>query len=177
MLILHGSSDILVPHCPHHRRQIAGVAEDPRPIIVSCAIQDKILGGVGPSGVRFGIAFPCPSDSELLSHAHQMTTPRTSGRKQPFRLTCSAGSELFVCAIAHRDHSSPIDNLAVWYEDDSIVPIQVFRTDTIKLSPVPHSRVLLARMMTSRNSSNISGFQWQDLAAVSNFSSSITIQP
>src|ERR1700691_1096627 len=81
MLILHGSSDILVPPCPHHRGHIAGVAEDPRPIIVSCAIQDKILGGVGPSGVRFGIAFPCPSDSELLSHAHQMTTPRTSGRK------------------------------------------------------------------------------------------------
>jgi hypothetical protein len=35
----------------------------------------------------------------------------------------------FACAIAHRDHSSPI-------KGDSIVPIHVFRTDTIKLSPV-----------------------------------------
>jgi hypothetical protein len=26
MLILHGSSDIFMPHCRHHRRQIAGIA-------------------------------------------------------------------------------------------------------------------------------------------------------
>src|SRR6202167_5608857 len=75
MLILHGSSDILVPPCPHHRGHIAGVAEDPRPIIVSCAIQDKILGGVGPSGVRFGIAFPCPSNDHTANERKETAIP------------------------------------------------------------------------------------------------------
>ena len=64
--------------------------------------------------------------------------------------------------------------------DDPVVPIQVFRTDTIKLSSVPHSGVP-GRMMTSRNSSNIGGFQLQHLAAASNFCSasspSLSVRP
>jgi 1,4-alpha-glucan branching enzyme len=43
--------------------------------------------------------------------------------------------EQFVCPIARRDHSSALDGLAVWHEDDSIIPVQVFRSHLIKLSP------------------------------------------
>lgn len=132
MLILHGSSDIPMPHCPHHRREIAGVAQDPCPVIVPCAIQDEILRELR-----------LPScDAELLPQVRQMTTPGTSGRKQPsLRLTCGADPKHFVCPITHRDYSSPVQGLAVWHEDDSVVPVQVFRTDSIKLSPVPHPGV------------------------------------
>ena len=43
--------------------------------------------------------------------------------------------------IAHRDHSSPIDSLAVWHEDHSILPAQVFDTHLVEFSLIPHSGV------------------------------------
>jgi len=65
MLILHGSSDIFMPHCRHHRRQIAGIAKDPRSRNRVVRIHEEILGE---------LSLPA-CESELLSQVHPMTTP------------------------------------------------------------------------------------------------------
>ena len=44
-------------------------------------------------------------------------------------------------AIAHGSHPSAIRRLAVWHKDDSVVPLEALQTDSLKLSPVPHSGV------------------------------------
>ncbi len=81
MLILHGRSHIFMPHGPHHRREIAGVAEDSGPVIVPGAIQDEILRE---------LSLPA-CDSELLSCGHQQgdaspNYPGTCGKASaPFR--------------------------------------------------------------------------------------------
>src|SRR5579864_8388790 len=74
----------------------------PCPVIVPCTIQDEIL-----------TEFLLPScDAELFPQVRPMTTPRTSGRKQPsLRLTCGADPKHSVCPITHRDYSSPVEGL------------------------------------------------------------------
>src|SRR5215471_3612650 len=132
MLILDRGSHILVSHGFHHRSKIAGVGEHPGSIVVPGAVQDECLRRLSLSA----------SGPELVAQVRQMATLLCRRSKQPILFFSNgADSKQFVDPITHLNHSSSLRRLAVWYENDSVAPVEIFCTDTVQLSSVPHSRV------------------------------------
>jgi hypothetical protein len=83
MLILHGSSDIPMPHRPHHRREIAGVAQDPCPRNRDVRNTRRDPQRVAPSFVRCGIASPCPSNDHTVNERKETAIPQPYLRRGP----------------------------------------------------------------------------------------------
>ena len=132
MLILHRGSDILVPHRLHHRCQIPGLRQYPCTVIMPAAIQDQLLG-------KTRLRTRC---AKLSSHIRQMAALRSLGWKQPsFASSTRSSAQHLAHTIAHGNHPSTINRLAVRHKDNSVVPIEVPHANAVELSLVPHSRI------------------------------------
>ena len=121
-LILHRSSNILVPHCLHHRRQIPRVRQDPRAVVVPAAIQHRVLRKTDfarasrngrPTSVRW------PQFDRLDGNSHPSL---------PHPL-----ADHIAHAIAHGNHLSTFSRLAVRHKDDSSLELHFDSRNDVKL--------------------------------------------
>src|SRR5260370_27487668 len=106
-----------------------------------------------------------------------MTTLRSCRRKWTSRcLSHCADSKQFVHPITHGDRSSPLWCFAVRHENHSMAPVEVFRTDAVKLSAVPHSRVSITDDDVPKQLEH-GGFPGKGFVADQHFLFSIIIPP
>jgi hypothetical protein len=132
MLVLHSRLHIPMAHRFHDSGQISRSLQNPRPVVVSAAVENKIFGKS---------SFP-PRLAKPFRHCREMGAFGSFRREDPaLSLSGAPLHEDIVGSIAHWHASPPFRCFAVGHEDHAIFPIEIFDTHPVEFSFVSDSGV------------------------------------